>query len=35
MANARIHELPGVGHMPHHSRPDLLVQLLREALAEA
>jgi pimeloyl-ACP methyl ester carboxylesterase len=35
MPHARVHELPGVGHMPHHSRPDMLVELLQEAMAEA
>jgi pimeloyl-ACP methyl ester carboxylesterase len=35
MRQARVHELPGVGHMPHHSRPDLLEEIVLEALADA
>jgi pimeloyl-ACP methyl ester carboxylesterase len=31
--NARLALLPGVGHMPHHARPDLIVEHVR-ALAE-
>lgn len=35
MPNARTHELEDVGHMPHHSRPDMLVELLLQAMARA
>ncbi len=35
MPKARLVELEGVGHMPHHSRPDMLVEAVREALAAA
>jgi pimeloyl-ACP methyl ester carboxylesterase len=33
MPSARLIELEGVSHMPHHARPDVLIEAVREALA--
>jgi pimeloyl-ACP methyl ester carboxylesterase len=35
MPDARLTELQGVGHMPHHIRTDVLLGAVREALASA
>lgn len=35
MPSASLHELDAVGHMPHHSRPDFLVERVREAIVPA
>jgi pimeloyl-ACP methyl ester carboxylesterase len=35
MPDARRIELAGVGHMPHHSRPDVLIEALDQVLAAA
>lgn len=35
MPNARLIELEGVSHMPHHARPDVVIEAVREALATA
>jgi pimeloyl-ACP methyl ester carboxylesterase len=35
MPNARLTKLEGVSHVPHHARPDVLIDAVREALAVA
>ncbi|HEX9946545.1 MAG TPA: alpha/beta hydrolase [Allosphingosinicella sp.] len=35
LRNARLTEIEGAGHMPHHSHPDLILSAVREAAASA